>query len=218
MRWTRQRRRAGLMAGRTARPVSDRAARERTALSASPTASVDVHMPPRYPGEDGWLRTAKSRWGPVAGVKPVDARESQPGLAVRLNPQTTVTKTNSSPGRSRSKPLKPSCRECRLIPEYLWRLPCAYYLCTRAAGALDTRHSLRLLLKVACALFIPGRNVLAKLGQMMPRECGSVAGAASEAHPSRRRFTPPQDEVFLSARTTLTMTSAPLRASRTMAA
>ena len=131
----------------------------------------------------GCGRPSRVVLAPVAGVKFVDARESQPGLAVRLNPQTTVTKTNSSPRRSRSKPLKPSCRECRLIPEYLWRLPCAYYLCTRAAGALDTRHSLRpslegrlrLLLKVANALFIPGRNVLAGLGQMMSRERGVMS-------------------------------------------
>src|SRR4051812_44172300 len=173
----------------------------------------------------GCGRPSRVVLAPVASVKFVDAREPQPGLAMRLNPQTTETKTNSSPGRSRSKPLKPSCRECRLIPEYLWGLPCAYYLCTRAAGALDTRHSLRLLLKVPAPslegrarLFIPGRNVLAKLGRIMPRECGSVAGAACAAHPSRRRFAPPQDEVFLSARSTLMVRSAPLRASRTMAA
>jgi hypothetical protein len=140
----------------------------------------------------GCGRPSRVVLAPVAGVKFVDACESQPGLVVRLNPQTTVTKTNSSPGRSRSKPLKPSCRECRLIPEYLWRLPCAYYLCTRAAGALDTRHSLRpslegrlrLLLKVANALFIPGRNSCKTRGDHAARmrKCGwcSVRGTSFE--------------------------------------
>jgi hypothetical protein len=59
-----------------------------------------------------------------------------------VNSSTTVTKRNSSPGRARSKPLKPLRRECRLIPVNLWRRPCAFF-CTRAAGASDTRHSLR---------------------------------------------------------------------------
>jgi hypothetical protein len=40
-----------------------------------------------------------------------------------------------SPGRARYKPLKPLRREGRMIRHHLWRLPCAYYQCTRAAGA-----------------------------------------------------------------------------------
>jgi len=50
----------------------------------------------------GCGRPSRVVLAPVASVKFVDAREPQPGLAMRLNPQTTVTKTNSSPGRSRS--------------------------------------------------------------------------------------------------------------------
>jgi hypothetical protein len=61
-------------------------------------------------------------------------------------------KTNSSPGRARHKPLKPLRAGMPGVPVDLWRLPCAFYLCTRAAGATGTRHSPRPLSRVAHAL------------------------------------------------------------------
>jgi hypothetical protein len=55
----------------------------------------------------------------VADVKSAEARE--PNRASQsLNPLATVTKTNSSPGRARNKPLKPLRREGRIASANLW--------------------------------------------------------------------------------------------------
>src|SRR5438445_4041366 len=64
-------------------------------------------------------------WRPDAGAKfsRKRFRESDGGKRAR------------SPGRARYKPLKPLRREGRMIRHHLWRLPCAFYHCTRAAGA-----------------------------------------------------------------------------------
>src|ERR1700722_6300768 len=53
-----------------------------------------------------------------------------------------------SPGRARRKPIKPLRREGRIDPVNLWWLTCVFSIFTRkAAGALDTRLSLRPLLR-----------------------------------------------------------------------
>jgi len=142
MRWTRQRRarRNGHRAGFT--PVSDqRRADERRCFCFHQRFGGRAHTL-RPLGEDG-SRTVKPCgpgtrcWCQVGG-----GFANPTGFRTAVNSPTTVTKTNSSPGRARSKPLKPLRRECRMIPVNLWRRPCAFF-CTRAAGASDTRHSLR---------------------------------------------------------------------------
>jgi hypothetical protein len=92
------------------------------------------------------------------------------GFRKAVNSPMTVTKRNSSPGRARSKPLKPLRRECRLIPVNLWRRPCAFF-CTRAAGASDTRHSLR-------PLF--WRETIRHNSGVAPRECEGMFVVTSE--------------------------------------
>jgi hypothetical protein len=54
-------------------------------------------------GEVAWS------WHPDAGVK-----------SAGDNPQATVAKKPGTPGRSRSRPLKPLRGECRVIPVNLW--------------------------------------------------------------------------------------------------
>src|ERR1700753_3816528 len=55
-----------------------------------------------------------------------------------------------SPGRARSKPLKPLRREGRMIRAHLWRLhSCAFLTAHGAAGAVGTRSSPRPHLRVA---------------------------------------------------------------------
>src|SRR4029077_13783715 len=67
-----------------------------------------------------------------------------------LSPQRRVSrlagdggKRARSPGRARRKPLKPLRRECRLFAVYLWLLRVCFLYAHAAAGASDTRHSLR---------------------------------------------------------------------------
>jgi hypothetical protein len=142
MRWTRQRRarKCGRRAG--FEPVSEqRRADERRCFCLHQCFVRRAHTPKPL-GEDG-SRTVKPCgpgtrcWCQVGG-----GVASPTGFRRAVNSPTTVTKRNSSPGRARSKPLKPLRRECRLIPVNLWRRPCAFF-CARAAGASDTRHSLR---------------------------------------------------------------------------
>jgi hypothetical protein len=52
-------------------------------------------------------------------------------------------KTNSSPGRARHRPLKPSRREGRVFRWTCGDYPCAFYTARGAAGAPCTRLSLR---------------------------------------------------------------------------
>ncbi len=85
-----------------------------------------------------------------------------------------------SPRRARSKPLKPLRRECRVDPAHLWRLPRVLFsLAREAAGATDTRHSLRplfegrtcaLILRVAPHALSFGQTPLARPGRTAPRE------------------------------------------------
>ncbi len=106
MRWTRQRQRAIVVAGRSIGPVSDQQARRRTML----------------------LRTAKS-CGPDAPTLASSFAEAsrwpnRAGLAA--NPQGDGGKRARSPGRARSKPLKPLRREGRFGPVNLWCLPTCF--------------------------------------------------------------------------------------------
>jgi hypothetical protein len=68
-----------------------------------------------------------------------------------------------SPGRARSKPLKPLCREGRVIPVDLavTTLVCFFIFAREAAGATGTRLSLR-------PHFL-GRMIHARLGRFAPR-------------------------------------------------
>jgi hypothetical protein len=133
--------RADVIAGR-ALARERTAARRRTAMLPSSLKLRSRAHTPKPLGEDG-SRTVKPCgpgtrcWCQVGG-----GFTDPTGFRKTVNSPTTVTKRNSSPGRARSKPLKPLRRECRLIPVNLWRRPCAFF-CTRAAGASDTRHSLR---------------------------------------------------------------------------
>jgi hypothetical protein len=108
---------------------------------------------------------------PVAGVK---GRAGCPDPdAGHVNP--TVTRTNSSPGRARRKPLKPLRRECRVISGVtaVTTLVCYQHTAHEAAGASGARHSLRPL--------IGGRQVSGK-----PR---AHSAARSRSHACERRET-----------------------------
>ncbi len=82
-------------------------------------------------------------WRPDAGAK---FAKTLPRLA------SDGGKRARSPGRARRKPLKPLRRECRLFPVNLWLLTRVLFYAHAAAGASDTRHSLRPLisLRVVC--------------------------------------------------------------------
>jgi len=113
MRWTRQRRRAIVVAGRG--PTRERLqARRRTML----------------------LRTAKS-CGPDASTPAssfAEAKSARPG-ADQPYSQDDGDKKARSPGRSRRKPLKPLRGECRVAPVNLWWLPRVLFtFCTRDCG------------------------------------------------------------------------------------
>jgi hypothetical protein len=58
-------------------------------------------------------------------------------------------------------------------------LVCFFHFAREAMGAAGTRHSLR-------PLFILGRRFLAKLGCIVPRECGVVFFPSLRAHSARR--------------------------------
>jgi hypothetical protein len=98
-------------------------------------------------------------WRPDAGAKLAEQFASDGGKRAR------------SPGRARNTPLKPLCREGRMIRHHLWRLPCAYYQCTRAAGASWAPG-------LPCALCLRGTS-LCKARAWRPRECGRMHSAAS---------------------------------------
>jgi hypothetical protein len=102
-------------------PVSDQAARGRTALNRC-RESFGGLVPGPPAGFCGDARGRRSRvvLAPVAGVKFVGGGAARPGAATPSNQRTTVARRNSSPGRARRKPLKPLRREGRMIRLYLW--------------------------------------------------------------------------------------------------
>jgi hypothetical protein len=83
----------------------------------------------------------------------------------RSDPRNDGGKRARSPGRARSKPLKPLRGESRLIPlgPVVITLVCLFHFAREAAGATGTRLSLRPL--------ISRDDVRAKLGRIAPREC-----------------------------------------------
>jgi hypothetical protein len=103
-------------------PVSDMPARRRTALVAD--------------GEVVWF------WHPL--LVSSSRRQVRPDRArTSLQSASDGGKRNSSPGRARRKPLKPLCRESRMIPVNLWLLTRVLFVAHAVAGASDTRLSLR---------------------------------------------------------------------------
>ena len=65
------------------------------------------------------VRQSRVVLAPVAGVKLAEVLRAQPGSRCRQFVDDG-DKTNSSPGRARNKPLKPSRRKCRMFPVDLW--------------------------------------------------------------------------------------------------
>jgi hypothetical protein len=148
MRWTRQRRARGVVAGRAfhcVRPVSGQAARGRTMLyPASMKASADWYQAvecllrrrprtakPCGPGTHCWCQVRGGEIGPT-------------GLEAPLIRATTVTTRTRSPGRARYKLLKPLCREGRVNPAPpVATTVCLLPLHTGCGCGLSTRLSLR---------------------------------------------------------------------------
>jgi hypothetical protein len=153
MRWTRQRRaRNGNRRAGSFEPVSDQAARRRTMLT----------------------RTAKSCGpdAPTLASSFAEACSARPGLEHAIIRVSDGGKRARSPGRSRSKPLKPLRRECRVNP-----VTCGDY--TRVLPTLHTRPRVHRAPGIPCALFIPGRKFPAQLGRIAPREGGVVSAILS---------------------------------------
>jgi hypothetical protein len=105
MRWTRQRQRAVVVAGRSFGPVSDQQARRRTML----------------------LRTAKS-CGPDAPTLASSLVEASRGPTGPGSPSICEATVAKEPGHrgARKKPLKPLRRESRFGPVNLWCLPTCF--------------------------------------------------------------------------------------------
>ena len=82
-----------------------------------------------------------------------------------------------SPGRARSKPLKPLRREGRIDPTTPVVInSCAFLVAREAAGAAGTRSSPRPLLRVALRpLFAQRRKADGSLGRYAPRECSDAS-------------------------------------------
>jgi hypothetical protein len=100
---------------RAGSPVSEQAARRRPALvprlcenCGGRALTDEVSF-----AKAGCVRRSRVVLASVADVKLAEAKSTRPGL-MRLNPSATVTKRNSSPGRSRRKPLKPLRGESRV--------------------------------------------------------------------------------------------------------
>jgi hypothetical protein len=138
LRWTRQRRARAWSQG--GYPVSDRTARRRTALKRLGRNFFRQHAGrSRRMARGSCGRQNRVVLAPVAGVKLMEI--VQPNRA--FDNRSSVSdggKRNSSPGRARHKPLKPSRRESRVIRRTCG-LPCAFLRTT--AGVMGTRLSLR---------------------------------------------------------------------------
>jgi len=117
MRWTRQRRaRAVTQGGSSLRVVSGQPARRRTALLPS---SPMLRRMGTKPGEAAWRRRvaygeAVWSWHPLLVSSRRRRGRTQPG-SIRHRSADDGGKTNSSPGRARSKPFKPLRREGRTV-------------------------------------------------------------------------------------------------------
>jgi hypothetical protein len=143
MRWTRQRRARRGIAGQASVCERSTGAQTNGAASGFINASADVHMPAKPLGEDG-SRTAKPCGPGTRCWCQVGGGFGQPDR-VRQNLQSADDgdKTNSSPGRARYKPLKPSA--CGNAGCFRWTRGeyRVHFSCTRAAGASGARHSPR---------------------------------------------------------------------------
>jgi hypothetical protein len=108
-------------------PVSDRRARRRTALKRT--------AKPCGPGTRCWCQVGGGFASPT-------------GFGKTVNSSTTVTRTNSSPGRARHKSLKPLRAGMPGDPgaTVVTTLVCYQHTAHEAAGATGTRHSPRPLL------------------------------------------------------------------------
>jgi hypothetical protein len=73
-----------------------------------------AHMSVEGVTRGGCVRRSRVVLASVADVKPAEIHEAQPGDRNRQS-AGDGDKRNSSPGRARRKPLKPSCRECRVF-------------------------------------------------------------------------------------------------------
>jgi hypothetical protein len=94
--------------------VSDLRRARRTALFLpSPKAAADLSAEASAKADR--VRQSRVVLAPVAGVKSAEVLASPTGRAKTVNSPMTVTKTNSSPGRARNKPLRPLRRECRVF-------------------------------------------------------------------------------------------------------
>jgi hypothetical protein len=124
-------------------PVSDRTARRRTALKRLGRNFFRQHAGRlRRMARGSCGRQNRVVLAPVAGVKLMEIVGSN---RASINRQSVSDggKRNSSPGRARHKPLKPSRRESRVIRRTCGP-PCAFLRTT--AGVMGTRLSLRPLL------------------------------------------------------------------------
>jgi hypothetical protein len=104
-----------------------------------------------------------------------------------------------SPGRARSKPLKPLRGEGRIDPTSpVVTNSCAYLVAREAAGAAGTRSSLRPHLRVAPrSLFFQRRKVHASLGRIRSREREAVSTIPLRPILRDARERAPQDEVVM---------------------
>jgi hypothetical protein len=143
-RWTRRCPRAGVIAGRIYRSMSDQTAHRRTALQRTAKAC----------GPDASAVGVKSRGGfasPTGRTKPYSRDDG--------------VKQARSPGRARYRPLKPLRRESRIAS--------AGPVCSCACFCtiLHTRPRVQRASGFPCALFCGGQGIfLADLGRIAPRE------------------------------------------------
>ena len=116
-------------------PVSDEAARRRTALRRfRENFGGPVPGPSAGFFEDGRGRRSRVVLAPVAGVKSRGGDIGPTGRRMPSIREATVAKRNSSPGRARRKPLKPLRREGRMIGHTCGSRR-VLFCCTRAMGA-----------------------------------------------------------------------------------
>src|SRR5713101_3497055 len=127
-------------------------------------------------------------WHPLL-VLNLRRRVGPTGLRQTFNPQMTVTRRIRRRGErgisrktiARGMPVDPS-------EPVVTTLVCFVLFRTRGCGC--SGHPAF----PAPSVFL-GERFLQNLGRIAPRECGVVSGAfCVVAHPSRRRFAPPQDE------------------------
>ena len=137
---------AAAIAGRAFGLVSDQRLRRRTALFLS-SPTLRRMCTARRASWRRWVADGEAVWSwhPLLVSSRRRFFRAQPGLADAIQFADDGDKRNSSPGRARSKPLKPLCREGRVASAEPVVTPCALF-CTGAAGAASARLSLRPLL------------------------------------------------------------------------